>query len=103
VYLSFSPVQLIADAIFRKEEDAAAPPLAAGAEESAGERLELEEEDRQVVADRLAELPPVSEQEFYAPSTRLEVIDIAVEAIRARRMAEHEDADAALRPEDYES
>jgi hypothetical protein len=53
------------------------------------------------VAARLAELPPVAEEEFFAPSTRLEVIDIAVDAIRARRMAEGE-PDAALRPEDYE-
>jgi hypothetical protein len=99
VYLSFNPVQLIVDALFRQEEGAELEP---SAEEGAGERLELEEEDRKAVADRLAELPPVSEREFYAPSTRLEVIDIAVEAIRARRMAESEDADAVLRPEDYE-
>lgn len=114
VYLSFSPVQLIADAIFRPEEKdkenepeedggAESPPLPANVEESAGERLELDEADQQAVAARLAELPAVSEREFYAPSTRLEVIDIAVDAIRARRMAENEEADAALRPEDYEA
>jgi hypothetical protein len=94
VYLSFGPTQLVADALFR-EGDAA---VAAGA----GERLELEEEDRQAVAGRLAELPPVDEDEFYAPSTWLEVIDIAVEAIRARRMAQGEEGEAALGPEDYE-
>jgi hypothetical protein len=93
VYLSFSPVQLVADALFRGE---------AGAEPEAFERLELEERDREAVATRLAELPPVPEEEFYAPSTRLEVIDIAVEAIRARRIADNEDADAALGPGDYD-
>lgn len=115
VYLSFSPVQLIADAIFRREheeekeqeeeqdEGAESPPVAASVEESAGERLELDEADQEAVAARLAELPAVSDREFYAPSTRLEVIDIAVDAIRARRMAENEDADAVLRPEDYEA
>ncbi len=101
VYLSFSPVQLIADALLREEEGAEAG--GAPAEESAGERLELEEADRDAVAARLAELPPVSEQEFYAPSTRLEVIDIAIEAIHARRMEKGEDAEVALRPEDYDS
>jgi hypothetical protein len=104
VYLSFSPVLLIADAILRQEEGAqleGLSPAHPGIEESGGERLELEDVDREAVATRLAELPAVSEQEFYAPSTRLEVIDIAVEAIRARRMADGDDADILLRPEDY--
>jgi hypothetical protein len=101
VYLSFSPVQLIADAVLRPEEGAG-PGGALSADESASERLELAEEDREAVADRLVELPAVSEQEFYAPSTRLEVIDIAVDAIRAHRMAEREEADSVFRPEDYE-
>jgi hypothetical protein len=102
VYLSFGPVQLIVDAILRNEEGAP-PGGAPSAEESASERFELDEGDREAVAARLVELPAVSEQEFYAPSTRLEVIDIAVEAIRARRMAEGVDADAVFRPEDYDA
>ena len=44
----------------------------------------------------------VPEAEFYAPSTRLEVIDIIVDAARARRMAEGEEADASFGPDDYE-
>ena len=43
VYLSFSPVQLMADALFREGDP------------DASERLELEEEDREAVAARLAE------------------------------------------------
>jgi hypothetical protein len=93
VYLSFGPIQLVADALYH-EGDAAV-------EAGAGEKLELEEDDRRAVAARLAELPPVDEDEFYAPSTWLEVIDIAVEAIRARRLAQGE-GEGALRPEDYE-
>ena len=102
-YLSFSPVQLMADALLRtdrtgeeeeKEKDEA--------DEDASERLELEEDDREAVAQRLAERPPVSDREFYAPSTRLEIIDIAIEAIRARRMGDGDQADDALRPEDYD-
>jgi len=95
VFLSFSPVQLIADALLRDEE-------APEADATVGAGLDLDEQDRDVVAARLAELPPVSEREFYAPSTRLEVLDIAVDAIRARRVAEGDEADAALTPEDYE-
>jgi hypothetical protein len=53
------------------------------------------------VTARLAELPPVSDAEYYAPSTRLEVIDIAVEAIRSRRIAAGEEAEASLDPDDY--
>jgi hypothetical protein len=132
VYLSFRPVQLVADAIFREQavDKAAKSPSAAvteaagaasdaradeaagadedpdaakdtRADEDASERLELEEEDRHVVAARLGELPEVSEDEFYALSTRLEVIDIAVEAIRGRRLAE-DDGDSMLGPDDYE-
>ena len=96
-YLSFSPVQLMADALLRSDEEESS------GEEDASERLELEEQDRDAVAQRLAELPPVSEREFYAPSTRLEVIDIAVEAIRARRMGDGDHAEDALRPEDYDT
>lgn len=91
VYLAFNPVQIVADGLLR------------GGDEEADDiaRFELEEADREALAARLAELPNVSDAEFYSLSTRLEVIDIAVDAIRARRMAVGE-GDAVLRPEDYE-
>jgi hypothetical protein len=95
VYLSFSPVQLIADALYRgtgETED----------ESDVGEQLEIDDADREAVKGRLAELPEVSEEEFYAPSTRLEVLDIAVEAIRARRMADGDEGDAIFGPKDYD-
>jgi hypothetical protein len=94
VYLSFCPAELCADAIHRA--------VVEGEEEAAGEQLELDDADREAVTERLAELPPVPEDEFFALSTRLEVIDIAVEAIRARRIAAGDEADAALGPADYE-
>lgn len=107
VYLAIRPMQLIADVLSRSDvqrepldgdgdgEDEDAPRDEAG--------LELTEEDRAVVAARLADIPPVTEREFYAPSTRLEVIEIAVEAIHARRMAEGEETQARLSPEDYDA
>lgn len=72
-----------------------------GADEDVS-HLILEEQDRLVVSARLAELPPVSEGEYYATSTRLEVIDIAVDAIRGRRIAAGEEENVRLEPDDYE-
>lgn len=91
VYLAFSPVQLMQAAL----------ELPKG-EREGGSGLELTDEDHEAVAARLAELPAVPIEEYFAPTTRLEVIDIAVEAIRARKMGADEDADAAFTPADYE-
>ncbi|MDC0748494.1 hypothetical protein [Polyangium mundeleinium] len=63
--------------------------------------LELDEDDQAAVAERLALLPPVSDAEYHAPSTHLEVVEIIVETIRARRMAAGMEADAHLEPDDY--
>lgn len=113
VYLAVSPVRLIMDAVLRvapgdtsEEDERARDDHEATAEGGEGDTtdlsaLELEEEDHTAVSARLAELPPVPVGEFYAPSTRVEVIDIAVEAIRARRMGEGEEIERKLRPEDY--
>jgi hypothetical protein len=96
VYLALSPIALIYDSLLRADRE----PV--GDDEGAPlSQLELEEEDRAAVGARLADLPPVSDVEFYALSTRLEVIDIAVDAMRARRLAAGE-PDAHLTPDDYE-
>jgi hypothetical protein len=97
LYLSLSPVQLVADALLRTDDDSS---LEEGAQMYAG--LELLEEDQEAARDRLADLPEVPIAEYYAPTTRLEVIDIVAEAIRARRIAAGEDAVAALAPGDYD-
>src|SRR5262249_50814902 len=71
VYLAVAPVALVSDLLHRgtiEEGDVAF--------------LELLEDDRAAVAARLADLPGVSDAEYYSLATRLEVIDIAVEAIR---------------------
>jgi hypothetical protein len=90
VFLSFSPVEIVSDALARE----------GSIETSAW--MELEEEDQQAVAARLADLPPVDDAAYHAPTTWLEVIDIAVDAIRAHRLGKGEEAGAALGPEDYE-
>lgn len=97
VYLAFSPVALAQEALglgdeaWANQDDDGAPMS----------QLELDDDDREAVEQRLAELPPVSEREFYAPTMRLEVIDIAVEAIRARRLAAGE-PQPHLTVDDYE-
>ncbi|MGK4001978.1 hypothetical protein WMF31_05100 [Sorangium sp. So ce1036] len=101
VYLAFSPVLFIREALTRDRAAEAPRDLSDAPLSGDPAALELEEDDREAVAARLAELPPVSEDEYYAPSTRLEVIDIAVDAIRSRRLAAGEETDAALEPDDY--
>jgi hypothetical protein len=62
--------------------------------------FELDEADRGAAAARLAELPPVPLEEYVSPSTRLEVIDIVVDAVRVFHMAEGIPVQA-LEPDDY--
>ncbi len=62
--------------------------------------FDLDEEDRTAAAARLAELPPVPLEEYVSPSTRLEVIDIVVDAVRVHHMAEGGPV-LELEPDDY--
>jgi hypothetical protein len=97
VFLAISPVQLVADALARREQEGE-PAF----EDEGGAGVEIDEDDREAIKARLADLPPVSEEEFYAPSTRLEVIDITIEAIRARRLQSGAPV-PHLTPRDYDS
>lgn len=63
--------------------------------------FELAEDDRDEIVARLAELPPVSEEEYLLPSTRLEVLDIALETLGAK-LVEDPLGKRALGPSDYE-
>jgi len=95
VFLAFSPMQMVRDAL-----DAYAASDE-GERDSDAAFFELDDADRPDVEMRLAELPPVPHEEYYAPSTRIEVLDIAVDAIRAKRIASG-DPELALEPEDYD-
>jgi hypothetical protein len=64
--------------------------------------FEFDEADRDTIAARLAQLPPVSIEEFYASSTHVEVVDIVVEELRSRRIEAGVEPDAHLEPEDYD-
>lgn len=64
----------------------AALALGLGKEPEVG-AYEVDDDDREAVRRRLAELPEVPIEELVAPSTRLEVLDIVLDAIRARQAA----------------
>jgi hypothetical protein len=88
VLLTFYPVQVAYTAITRDDEDAALS------------EFELPQADRDALFERLAQLPPVSEDEYFAPSTKVEVLDIAVDALLARR-ARDPDGTRSFGPDDY--
>jgi hypothetical protein len=89
VLLSFNPVGVVAEAI-------------AGSEDSDGPNgaLRLARPDQEEIAQRLAAMPPLPEDEFYLLSTRLEVLDAVIEHLRVR-MDQNDQADIEFDPEDY--
>jgi hypothetical protein len=88
VYLTFNPVGMAREA------------LTLGEAEGWHAHLEMDEAEKGEVLGRLARLPEVSDDEFYAPSTRFDVVELAVEALRARA---HEGglSDVRFTAEDY--
>lgn len=65
--------------------------------------FEVDEDDRESIAERLAALPPVPATQYHSPSTHFEVVELIVETIRARRIAAGMAPDAHLEPDDYAS
>ncbi len=88
--LSFYPVQ-VAQTLLSPEDG----------DEEPWSGFELREEDRDAIAARLSELPPVSEEDYLLPSTRLEVLDIALETLLGK-LVDDPYAKRALTPADYE-
>ncbi len=75
VFLSLNPVGVAYDALHGTSEH-----------DGPSSQLRLAPEEREVVDRRIAELPPVSEAEYFLLSTRIEVIEIAAEALRAQML-----------------
>ncbi len=63
--------------------------------------LKLAPEDRKLADERLARVPPVSEEEYYLLSTREEVIETVYEALRDGLKAEGRES-LVFEPSDYE-
>jgi hypothetical protein len=88
VYLAFNPIGMVREALLGE----LAPGWNAHLETDAGEREALDE--------RLAMLPEVEEDEFYAPTTRFDVVEIAVDAL-ATHMRQSGLGDVRFSRDDY--
>jgi hypothetical protein len=91
VFLTFNPIGMAREAL-----------LGAGHADGWHPHLEVEEAERAAIDARLASLPGVSDAEYFAPSTRYDVVEMVVEALRAR-MVEEGHGDVTFGPEDYRS
>lgn len=89
--LSLSPLGVVLDILEQSSEH----------DGPTGE-LRLSPDDQRIADERLARLPPVSEEEFYLLSTREEVIETVYEALRDALKAEGRES-LVFEPEDYES
>ncbi|HET9957492.1 MAG TPA: hypothetical protein VFQ61_23495 [Polyangiaceae bacterium] len=72
-FLAFNPIGVAFDSV-------------AGGNDHEGPRsaLRIAPEDREYLEQRLEAIPPVPEEEYFLFSTRFEVLQVAVEALRAK-------------------
>jgi hypothetical protein len=89
LYLVVQPITLIHEALVLDAEK--------GVQELGG--LDMDEEDKEAATLRLAELPEVPFEEFVAPSTRVEVLDIVIDAVRV--LHAQAGRPLSLEPSDY--
>jgi hypothetical protein len=64
--------------------------------------FELDPAEAEGMQQRLAALPPATDEEYYAPSTRFDVVSILFEALRSAMRARGL-SDVRFTPEDYSS
>ena len=88
VYLTFNPVGMVREALVLESQ------------EGWHAHLETDVAEREDLAARLAALPEVPDDEYYAPTTRFDVVHIAYEALRATMRAAGLD-DVRFGPDDY--
>jgi hypothetical protein len=89
VYCAFNPIGMAREALRR------------GPSEGWHAHFELDPGEKDGVEARLASLPEVDEDEYYAPSTRYDVVSIVVDALRERLRAEGM-GDVTFTPDDYD-
>jgi hypothetical protein len=89
VYLWFNPIGIAYDAIFSGTEH-----------DGPRSMLRVSPEDHEFLAQRLASVPPLPEDEYFSFSARFEAIEIAIDALYAR-MADRGDEGSEFTPEDY--
>ena len=88
VYCAFNPIGMVREALTLEPAD------------GWHAHFELDPAEAEVIERRLAALPPASEDEFYAPSTRFDVVSILFEALRGEMRARGL-SDVRFAPEDY--
>lgn len=89
VYLAFNPLGMAREALLLETAD------------GWNAHFELDPAERDAIEARLDALPPAPEEEFYAPSTRYDVVSIVFDALR-EGMRSRGLADVRFTPEDYE-
>jgi hypothetical protein len=75
VFLTFNPLGMAREALTLAEA------------EGWHAHLKMDEAEREDVERRLAALPEVSDEEYYSLATRFDVVEIAVDALRAKMLA----------------
>jgi hypothetical protein len=88
VYLTFNPIGMAREA------------LMLGTADGWHAHLEADAGEREILEHRLASLGEIEEDEFYAPTTRFDVVEIAVDTLRAK-MQDDGNGDVIFRAEDY--
>jgi hypothetical protein len=90
VYCAFNPIGMVREALLLEPA------------EGWHAHFELDPVERDAVDSRLAMLPPAPDEEYYAPSTRFDVLSIIVDALRTGMRSRGLD-DVRFTPQDYES
>jgi hypothetical protein len=88
VYCAFNPIGMAREALLLAPAD------------GWHAHFELDPGEAEAIERRLAALPPAPDDEFYAPSTRFDVVSILFEAVRADMRARGLD-DVRFTPADY--
>jgi Family of unknown function (DUF6278) len=89
VYCAFNPIGMAREALML---DAA---------EGWHAHFELDPGEKDLIEARLAALPEVADEDFYSPSTRFDVVNIVVDALR-EHMRSSGLGDVRFTPQDYE-
>lgn len=88
VYLAFNPMGVAREAVTMTEE----PGWSA--------HFQLDPGEQDEIAARLAAMPEVDEEEYYLPTTRIDVVTAVVETLRAKAEAAGT-GDVTFTPDDY--
>ena len=90
VFCAFNPIAMVREA------------LRLAPAEGWHAHMDLDPSDREAIESRLAALPEVADEEYYAPSTRFDVVELVVEALRGMQRSRGH-GDVRFDAEDYDA